>query len=409
MSASTYSRGDLRRIPGCPEWHPGDVFPEIKGGLGWQSNGGPTRRHPARALPFTLEVQIPKSQSRLKFVHLAGIFAVHADPSIEPAGAIGAVFSLQKTKQIVHRVDFIQGRHYGDAQDGTPIFRPNGDGTTIESLGICDHDEKSYRVDKLTIEVPHQVSPDAVVLSDLGSPASFVIFDVIFEFDAAAQCPFRGSGDQVALSEIGSILRLRDLPKFETALNQIEAGILNGSANLDEARGLGLTFLSAVTSSLLEMGAARSIHLFLLQSARTFDTIDTKTEVADVALRLARELTADLFPHVESGEAFIHRALSYVDRHFAEDLTDDKTASYVGLSTSHFRFLFKKVVRQPFQKYLMALRLEKSREMLLQGNQTIAEIAELCGFVSAAHFSRVFSQRFGMAPSALRTARRTDI
>ena len=60
------------------------------------------------------------------------------------------------------------------------------------------------------------------------------------------------------------------------------------------------------------------------------------------------------------------RALTLVDRNFAKDLTDAAVAQQLGLSTSHFRFLFKQATGQPFHKYLVSLRLEKARRMLVE-------------------------------------------
>jgi transcriptional regulator GlxA family with amidase domain len=52
------------------------------------------------------------------------------------------------------------------------------------------------------------------------------------------------------------------------------------------------------------------------------------------------------------------------------------------------------------------MRLERAREMLLQTEIPVTEVAEAVGFVNPAHFSRAFNKRFGIAPSALRQVRR---
>ncbi len=404
-SKSTVVRGEFKRLHDGISWTPPSDIKRLgaKGGFCWQSNGGASRRHPSRALPFTLEVPIPSGNGRLKQVTLIGIFALSADPQTEPSGAVGGLVTLSRAKQSVHRLDLIQGRHYGDSSEVLSLYRPNGDGSCLETIGAAEVDGQSYRVDMLSFTVPPQAPPDTLTFADLGTPASFVFFEVLFEFDQAAVCPFRGHGGRVGLHELSAVLRLKDWPRYEAAMAQLEQAVRFESADLDEAKGLALTFLAAVSSALLEAGSDRKMHQFLLHAARTLDGMDSAGEIADHAVALCGQLAQDLFgdqaPHAET---LIHKALSYLDRHYAEDVTDADMAERVRLSTSHFRHIFRQVTKQPFHKYLLSLRLEKAREMILQTELTISEISERCGFASPAHFSRAFTHRFGASPTSLR-------
>ena len=97
--------------------------------------------------------------------------------------------------------------------------------------------------------------------------------------------------------------------------------------------------------------------------------------------------------------------MSVVDRHFAAELSDDDVANQVGMSTSHFRFLFKQAVGKPFHQYLIATRLEKAKMMLESGEASVSEVANAVGFAGLASFSRAFGQRFGMSPSEFKKVR----
>lgn len=402
---STIIRGELKRQPEGITWRPPADLKHLgaKGGVGWQSNGGASRHHPCRALPFTLETQIPPDQGRLKQVFMIGLLALSADPLTEPSGALGGLVTLTRAKKVVHRLDLIQGRHYGDARENLALYRPNGDGSCLETLGSVMVEGALHRVDMLSFTVPPQAPPDTLTFTDLGTPASFVFFDVLFEFDQAAVCPFRGHGGKVGLHELSAILRLKDWPRYERALSQLEQAVKTEAEDLDEAKGLALTFLAAVSSALLEAGSDRRMHQFLLHASRTLDQMDSAVEIAEHAVALSGQLAQDLFgDQAAHAEALIHKALGYLDRHFAEDVSDADLAGRVRLSTSHFRHLFRQVTKQPFHKYLLSLRLEKAREMILQTDQPISDISERCGFTSAAHFSRAFAQRFGASPSSIR-------
>ena len=53
--------------------------------------------------------------------------------------------------------------------------------------------------------------------------------------------------------------------------------------------------------------------------------------------------------------------------------------------------------------YLMHLRLEKAREMLIsQPDKSVSEIAVLCGFEEGGYFTKAFKQQYGVTPTQMR-------
>ena len=385
----------------------GSVWTQGSGQPGWQSNGGEGKSHPARALPTALEVAVPVAEGRLESISLIGVFALYASPEFEQVGSVGGVIQVFDGTVMSHDRELVSGRHYGDATAPGDVFRLNGDGTSLESVGSTDIDGVKHRVDRLTLDVPGGLRPDRIVLRDLGTPASFLVFDVLFGYEPEAVCPFKGQGGKVALNEIGSILRLRDKRRLDDAMHQLSEGIHQCGRDVDEARGLGLTFLAAVVGALIEMDSTRSMHKVQLEAARELDRLEEPSQIAAATLVRVRDLTDPIVRRgSRSGDETIDRALELVARNFTEDLSVDRLAKDLNLSTSHFRHLFRETTRQPFHKYLVSMRLEKARELLLQTQTPVTEIADSVGFRSSAHFSRAFSKRFGVAPSALRQTRR---
>ena len=400
--------GRFRRPIEGTSWVPGGAGDLPGSGvIGWQSNGGHSRRHPARALPFTLEVMPPVFDGRLISITVVGVFSLYATPDVEPSGALGGSLQLLHGTDIVFRRDLIQGRHYSDSSDPTPVYRLNGDGTTVETVGTVEIEGVHHRVDSITFDVPGGIHIDKLVLRDLGTPASFLVFDVLFELENVVVCPFKGHGGHVALSEIGSILRMRDRSMLDQAMHQLAEGVKACHDDLDEAKGLGLTFLAAIVGAMLEMDAPRSAHKAQLEAARRLDKLETVDQIAFATLEMARALTDALVKrNSQTGDALIDRAIDIVTRNYTRDIDDAFVAGELSLSTSHFRYLFREATKQPFHKYLVSLRLEKAREALLQTQNSVSEVGRSVGFQSSAHFSRAFAKRFGIAPSTLRQARR---
>ncbi len=402
MRSTSVVSGSFGRPLDGPKW------PCAGGELsGWRSQGGEGARHPDRALPVTLEVGVPLHDGRLDRVSLVGVLALHAVADVEPTGGVGGMVKLIDGDRVVYTLDLVQGRHYSDATIATDVFRLNGDGTSVETMGRVEIDGVSHRVDNLTFDVPGGLRADRLVFRDLGTPASFLLFEVLFEFEDVAVCPFKGQDGHIALGEIGSILRLRDRARLDKALFQMSEGIHQCGKDIDEARGLALTFLAAVVSSLLEIEPDRRMHKEQLDAARELEQLHDPRAVSAATVARVRRLTdAVVQRSSRTGDALIDRALEVMARNFTGSLDADSLAKELNLSTSHFRHLFREATRQPFHKYLVSMRLEKARELLLQTQTPVTEIADAVGFQNSAHFSRAFNKRFGTAPSALRQNRR---
>jgi AraC-like DNA-binding protein len=79
-----------------------------------------------------------------------------------------------------------------------------------------------------------------------------------------------------------------------------------------------------------------------------------------------------------------------------------EAAGMLNLTDSYFSRLFKARVGMGYAGYVQVHRLNVAAQLLLSGQLQVAQIAYAVGFASAAHFSTVFTQRFGLTPSACR-------
>jgi AraC-like DNA-binding protein len=136
------------------------------------------------------------------------------------------------------------------------------------------------------------------------------------------------------------------------------------------------------------------------------EAANTSHELADLVREDLNALAAFMFQESESPSGYlIERAVSILDRNYAKDISDAALATQLGLSTSHFRYLFKQTTGQPFHKYLMALRLEKAKRLLQEDDLSVSSVARSVGFSGLAHFSRAFAQRFSINPTSIRALR----
>ncbi len=98
----------------------------------------------------------------------------------------------------------------------------------------------------------------------------------------------------------------------------------------------------------------------------------------------------------------IRRAKEYIYEHHTEHLSLARAAKAVNMSTFYFCKMFKKVTGINFTDYLSRVRIEKAKNLLLNPNLRVSEIAFEVGFESLTHFNRVFKKLLGQSPTEYR-------
>lgn len=92
----------------------------------------------------------------------------------------------------------------------------------------------------------------------------------------------------------------------------------------------------------------------------------------------------------------------YIADNFDSDIKVEDMAKAVNLSASHFSRVFKEATTFSPYEYLLNLRLEKAKELLLKTDLPVSEIAYKTGFNSAANFIYFFKKETSVSPLKFR-------
>jgi AraC-like DNA-binding protein/ligand-binding sensor protein len=98
----------------------------------------------------------------------------------------------------------------------------------------------------------------------------------------------------------------------------------------------------------------------------------------------------------------ITRAKQFIHENQAEDLSLGQVAKAVNTSIFYFCKMFKKATGLNFTDYVSRIRVEKAKNLLLNRNLRVSEIAYEVGFQSLTHFNRVFKKIMGQSPTEYR-------
>jgi AraC-type DNA-binding domain-containing proteins len=96
---------------------------------------------------------------------------------------------------------------------------------------------------------------------------------------------------------------------------------------------------------------------------------------------------------------YVNQAKEYITSFYSANIKLADICKEIHLSPYYFIRMFKDQTGQSPHEFLSAIRMNKAEELLQKGNYTIEEVARLCGFVNAAHFSNYFKRMKGSPPS----------
>ncbi len=114
-------------------------------------------------------------------------------------------------------------------------------------------------------------------------------------------------------------------------------------------------------------------------------------------------LSNQVFIQQENSEPpVITKARAYINEHQTEEIKLGEVSKAVNMSSYYFCKTFKKVTGINFTDYVARIRIEKSKNLLLNPNLRISEIAFEVGFQSLTHFNRVFKKVLGQSPTDYR-------
>ncbi len=97
----------------------------------------------------------------------------------------------------------------------------------------------------------------------------------------------------------------------------------------------------------------------------------------------------------------LQQAINYIQAHLAEDISLEAIAAELDMSRYYFCRLFKQSTGISPYQYVIQCRIDRAKALLLQGQQSIADVALQVGFTSQSHFTKHFKRLVGATPKQI--------
>ena len=98
----------------------------------------------------------------------------------------------------------------------------------------------------------------------------------------------------------------------------------------------------------------------------------------------------------------IEKVLDYMNRSFDQSIRLPEVAALVNMSEVSFSRFFKQRTGLAFIDSLTEIRLGHVCRRLMEGTQSVTEVAYHCGFNNISNFNRIFKKKKGMTPKKFR-------
>lgn len=90
--------------------------------------------------------------------------------------------------------------------------------------------------------------------------------------------------------------------------------------------------------------------------------------------------------------------IQQMEANIEEPISPSVLAKDVGLSTRQLERLFRRYLNRSPKRYYMELRLQKARNLLMQTDMSVINVALACGFASPSHFSKCYRSHYKTTP-----------
>jgi len=200
-------------------------------------------------------------------------------------------------------------------------------------------------------------------------------------------------------------IRRGDRGEARHIINQVLVHIYSaGEERSDLLKGLLLELVVMISRAAVEAGAVQSEVLGLNYRFLT-ELADMKDD-EELAAWL-RKILEHVFTTIERQVDFtppllLTKALDFMRQNLHRDISRDEVARQTGISPSHFSRLLKERTGRSFTELLRQCRVDLACDLLSKSEQSLAEIADVCGFCDQSYFTHVFQDVKGVTPKQFR-------
>lgn len=238
-------------------------------------------------------------------------------------------------------------------------------------------------------------------LDDAYSCAREILLAKITEQDIiAGKLTDKNSRLKTVVSRLGKYIRENDDNPYHELKRYSDTEICNILADKNE---------EDIVSELFSSYEINCMNMYKIDRKRMDFLIDKlKNECSDkkgVIFELVKLIRGVTVKETED-IPIVSAVKKIIEKDISRNITLDEISESMNMSKYYLCHIFKKTTNMTLTDWKNYLKTEKAKELLLNSDLKIIDIALECGFGTASYFSEVFAKREKIAPEAYRTLMR---
>ncbi|MCG8388538.1 MAG: AraC family transcriptional regulator [Cytophagales bacterium] len=99
----------------------------------------------------------------------------------------------------------------------------------------------------------------------------------------------------------------------------------------------------------------------------------------------------------------INKVYTYVEEHFAKEISPGEIAQHINMTLPAFCRFFKRTTEKKFTEFLNEFRISYACQLIMEGSYSFSEISYKCGFQNVSYFNRQFKKIVGTNPTSYKS------
>ena len=95
---------------------------------------------------------------------------------------------------------------------------------------------------------------------------------------------------------------------------------------------------------------------------------------------------------MEKKRTIVYSVIKYMEQNYTEVDSVKQVADKFSYASNYLSHLFKKYTGLSLKEYMITIKMQKAKELIREGNLTLNEVAEICGYDSVSSFCRLFKK-----------------
>jgi two-component system response regulator YesN len=228
--------------------------------------------------------------------------------------------------------------------------------------------------------------------------SGFVISIDDIRIDNKSAFPYPKQKEELLLGHLKTARTDEALQMFNEFVSEVN--VHKSVLHYNQIQPLFMQLLTGIMSAYNQLGAdARVVLGGEVDPYRELLDQDSMDSIIQWFHRLIRLTTTYIEREMNAkGNQHITKVIDLIERDYSQDISLNSIAELMNLNPAYISRLFRQISGHSFVDYLKKIRIERSKELLVQSDLKINEIGKQVGYSNSYYFIKVFKDMMGLTP-----------